>query len=141
MVGPMATCGSLAWISVASLSARPAVSVRILLLRDMASFDFVICEWFLWLNHSWKGINVVRRHPSQFSFSAIASTASNPAWLRDALSWSGSIWWVEVPRNLTIALTSERECLKSLAVGGTDVSERDCVLKESADGAACSQGR
>ena len=124
IVGPMATCGPLTWtIIVASLSARPAASVRILLLRDMASYDFVTSKWFLWLNHLWNGVDVVGRHPSQFSFSAIESTAFNPAWLRDALSWSGSIWWVEVPRSLTVGLASERECLKNLAVGGTDVPD------------------
>ena len=106
----------------------------------MASCDSVTSQWFLWLNHSWNGIDVVGRHASQFSFSAIASTAYNPAWLRDELSRSGSIWWVEIPRNLTVALASERECLKSLAVGGTDLSERDCVLKKAADGAGCITG-
>lgn len=44
-----------------------------------------------------------------------------------------SIWWVEVPRSLTAGLASERECLKDLAVGGTNVSDRDCVLVYSWD--------
>lgn len=45
-----------------------------------------------------------------------------------------------IPRNLIVALASERECLKSLAVGGTDVSVRDWVLNKAADGAGCVTG-